>query len=110
MPYVIPEAREELNPILFDLDAKLKSLAHKAAMKDLSRWAQAPSDADELAAAAGLFNYCITTLAVRLTGKPRYARCALIRAVMADAADEYYRRLVAPYEDEQARKNGDCYS
>ena len=59
---------------------------------------------------AGVLNYCISrTIAgiVIRNGKLRYWRGALIRGVLMDVADEFYRRIIAPYEDKQIKNNGD---
>lgn len=57
----------------------------------------------------GEFNYAVTTLATRLTEKwgVDYSTCSRVRAVFTDASDEYYRRLMAPYEDKKIEANGD---
>jgi len=114
MPYIKGKYRVCLDPLLIALLKEIKALARQQA-REIKQAAAGgdyisePSEAEVLMAASGMFNYAITSLAVSLTGKPNYAKCALIRAVLADASDEFYRRLVAPYEDRKAEENGDVY-
>lgn len=65
----------------------------------------------------GELNYCITRLA-SLYLKPLidqgkhvgYDELSGVRRVLQDAADEFYRQVVAPYEDKKRSENGDCYN
>lgn len=59
----------------------------------------------------GNLNYAITKLCVdtvRWKGKS-YGVLSAVAGVLADARDEFYRRVVAPYEEKKALANGDCY-
>ncbi len=60
---------------------------------------------------AGEFNYVISTIASELvqTYGHSYKVMSAIRAAMNDASDEFYRRVMAPYEDEKITENGDVY-
>src|SRR3990167_6292420 len=65
----------------------------------------------------GELNYCITRLAVlylaplRAQGKKvGYEQLSMVRAVLQDAADEFYRNPVADYENKKMQENGDCYA
>jgi len=58
---------------------------------------------------AGLLNYSVTTLALRVIPARRYWAIALLSGVFHNIADEFYRRYGVPYEDEQIEKNGDVY-
>ncbi len=44
------------------------------------------------------------------TDGPNYQRFNDVMGVLACAQAELYRRLIAPYEDEAMRRNGDVYS
>lgn len=60
----------------------------------------------------GELHYVITRLAVLMVfrhGRPSYAFLSSIGGVLADVRDEFYRRVVAPYEDSKAKENGDVY-
>jgi len=106
MPYITEKQRDYITPALLEVLRLIKALGHVQAWEGRKT---PPSEPEKLAAAAGILNYAITSLAVGLTEKPSYARCALIRGVLHDADSEYYRRLVAPYEDKKAAENGDVY-
>ena len=60
---------------------------------------------DQEAAFAGLLNYTCTRLALNIVrrrfGRLRYWLIALITGTFKNIADEFYRRLAAPYEDRQ---------
>lgn len=111
MPYIKPELRAELDPLLGEIFGVVMGLARQevGAKRQAEGYATEPSKAEVLMAAAGLFNYAITSLAVDLVGAPSYAKCSLIRGVMSDASAEFYRRVVAPYEDQKCVENGDVY-
>lgn len=112
MPYVNKLWRARLDPLLEPLVREIMATtrAHASATIQAGQkdWRE-PSEAELTASMTGIFNYVITALAVTLTGTPRYFKCAALRAAMADASEEYYRRLVAPYEDKQAKLNGDVF-
>jgi len=86
MPYIKQEQRE-------GLDSNIETLAYK--IRDV-----------------GELNYVISSLAGRIAKRqPRfnYAMLSSIRAEITDAADEFYRRVMAPYEDNKRQQNGDVY-
>ena len=65
----------------------------------------------------GELNYCISRLAVlylapiRKQGKKvGYEQLSQIRAVLQDAADEFYANPVRDYEDKKMEENGDVYA
>ena len=58
---------------------------------------------------AGLLNYACTTLALKINPARRYWTIAMFSGVFHNIADEFYRKYVVPYEDEQIAKNGDVY-
>lgn len=94
MPYIPPELRPGLD-------------RHVAALAEAINSAAAELDGD--AAYAGLLNYACTTLALQTMPARRYWAIATTSGVFANVADEFYRRLASPYEDEQITRNGDVY-
>jgi hypothetical protein len=56
----------------------------------------------------GVLNYAITLLIhTLLTNKGlSYKRLSMLGGVLSDIRDEYYRTVVAPYEDKKRRENG----
>lgn len=57
----------------------------------------------------GIFNYVICRIGWKLLEKEGYIKLSGIRAAMDDASDEWYRRLMGPYEDKAIKKNGDVF-
>ena len=86
MPYIAQDRRELLDPAIVTLQGELERL-----------------DFGE-----GDLNYVIS----RLVGfyfqqRRRYFTIARVCGVLANVAEEFYRRMAAPYEDAAIRKNGD---
>ncbi len=86
MPYIDQHRREALAAPIFKLQYELERLGFEE----------------------GDLNYVIS----RLVGfyfqqRRRYFTIARIRGVLANVAEEFYRRMAAPYEDAAIRKNGD---
>jgi len=96
MPYITQQDRRPLDPLIDQLAQQIVTQA-KAHNYD--------------AAFAGLLNYTCTRLALRVIqlqfGALRYWLIAITTGVFHNIADEFYRRLGAPYEDKQIAKNGD---
>jgi hypothetical protein len=96
MPYVKPESRQTLDPAIRELATRIADLARTL---------------PEETAFAGLLNYACTSLAMHvvdsLFGRVRYGTIATVTGVFKNVADEFYRRVAAPYEDAQIAKNGD---
>jgi hypothetical protein len=96
MPYIPPQHRQELDPLIDQLASRIVQEAAKI---------------DQEAAFAGLLNYACTRLALKIIrlrfGRLRYWLIALITGTFKNIADEFYRRLAAPYEDRQIEVNGD---
>jgi hypothetical protein len=96
MPYIAPELRRELDPLI-------DALADRLAV-------QAQASRDD-GAFTGLLNYACTRLALgvirRRFGGLRYWLIAALTGVFHNMASEFYRRLAAPYEDRQMAKSGD---
>lgn len=64
---------------------------------------------DVFSYSVGDMNYVITSLIhkwVKTHGGLRYAILSQARAVLKDAHDEFYRTVVAPYEDIKRKENG----
>ena len=89
MPYIDKKSREIV-------DKKIELLAERA--KELGQGGR-----------AGVFNYIITRLIQMLYPRDRYAELNEALGVLDAVAREFYRRRVAPYEDEKAKQNGDVY-
>lgn len=60
---------------------------------------------------AGLLNYTCTRLALKVVrlqfGALRYWLIAILTGTFKNIADEFYRRVAVPYEDQQMAKSGD---
>ncbi|MBI4272829.1 hypothetical protein HY621_03180 [Candidatus Uhrbacteria bacterium] len=96
MPYTAISKRKELDPLIDQLATKIVQ--------------QGKASGDEKAF-AGMINYTCTRLTAQVLrlqfGAIRYWMVALIVGVFHNIADEFYRRIGVPYEDEQIKKNGD---
>jgi hypothetical protein len=96
MPYVKREYRAALDPTIGELASRIADLARTIP--------------DETGF-AGLLNYACTSLAMQVLesrfGHIRYGTIATVTGVFKNIADEFYRRVAAPYEDRQIRINGD---
>jgi hypothetical protein len=96
MPYIQPEHRQALDDTISQLADRLADLARVM---------------PEETAFAGLLNYACSSLAIQVIerrfGRVRYGTIATATGVFKNIADEFYRRIAAPYEDEQIAKNGD---
>ncbi len=57
-------------------------------------------------------DYVITRLAIKsLKNMPtKFVSLNKIWGVLTGAAEEFYRRLIGPYENKKAQENGDVYS
>lgn len=94
MPYLPPPVKSRLDPHLDALVAEIRAIAAE--------------DSSE-AAFAGLLNYSCTRLAVRLMPERRYWVIATVTGVLKNVADEFYRRVAVPYEEERRAKHGDAF-
>jgi Domain of unknown function (DUF6899) len=96
VPYIPPEDRAPLDPLIDDLAARIA--------------ARAGESGSEIAV-AGLLNYACTRLGLAILklrfGRVRYGLIALLTGTFQNVADELYRRLAAPYEQIQIERNGD---
>jgi hypothetical protein len=86
MPYILPSERQRFDPLINALSAELQ--------KD--------------GCVDGNLNYVISTLTAKaFAANRRYAEANKLMGVLACVAAEFYRRDVAPYEDEKRTQNGD---
>lgn len=96
MPYIKQENRKNLDA---HVDALAEAIVTEAKKENHD------------AAFAGLLNYSVTRLALKIIklqfGKIRYWIVAIVTGTFKNIADEFYRRLAAPYEDKQIKANGD---
>ena len=59
---------------------------------------------------AGILNYTITHLILRLfPERAKYWQYALVKGVLDDVKDEFYRRRTTPYEESKKAEKGDVY-
>ncbi|MCS6902891.1 MAG: hypothetical protein NZO41_01250 [Candidatus Bipolaricaulota bacterium] len=96
MPYIAPQDRRPLDPLI---DRLAEQIVQQAKAQNYD------------AAFAGLLNYACTRLALKVIklrfGGLRYWIIAVTTGVFKNIADEFYRRLGSPYEDQQIAKNSD---
>lgn len=96
MPYIAPELRQELDPLI---DALAQRIARQAEAAGYD------------GAFTGLLNYAALRLALavvqRRFGGLRYWLIAALTGVFHNVAAEFYRRLAAPYEDRQQAEKGE---
>ena len=85
MPYITQSRRRELAPILNPI-------------LDIIQ-----------ACSKGDINYIITRIVAKKYAKHVYEERSEGASVLQDAHDEYYRRVVAPYEDIKREENGDVF-
>jgi len=86
MPYI----RQEKRPLYKE---EIESLVRKLEEQPLTE-----QDGD--------LNYVVTSI-MKMLYKPRYFNYNRALGVLEAIKEEYYRRVVAPYEDEKIRENGD---
>jgi len=70
-----------------------------------------PSQFGIVARSAGELNYVLTSIIVEYLEENglSYATCNEIMGVLDCARQEFYRRVVTPYEDKAIKRNGDVY-
>jgi hypothetical protein len=86
VPYIAAEERPALDALVDALAAEIGSDGYE-----------------------GRLNYAITRLCLGVMPELRYKQLNALVGVLECSKQELYRRLAAPYEDEQARRNGDVY-
>ena len=88
MPYTKPERRSPLDPAIYLLAKSLKSIDYQK----------------------GDLNYAVSRLLWLLVrDNIGYSKCSEAKGALEDAAQEFYRRVLAPYEDKKSKENGDVY-
>ncbi len=87
MPYISKDSRIEYDDEIDELAIKLNEL-----------------DNDML---SGHLNYIFFRLAGILCSDESYARMAVVSSALSEAQAEFRRRVMAPYEDEKIKENGD---
>src|SRR3989344_1621492 len=96
MPYIKPEHRQRLDNLVDELAQRIVDLSKETGGDG---------------AIAGPLNYSCTRLALKVLrlrfGHIKYWMVAIVAGVFNNVTDEFYRRLVSPYEDKQIEKNGD---
>lgn len=99
MPYIKPERRKELNPILQRLWDEIV----------LVRDAKEENYTKTLDEIKGEVNYCFTKILVSMLDRygTRYHILSSIHGVVVDAGDEFARIFMAPYEDEKRAESGE---
>ena len=107
MPYIKQEQRDELTKPLIEVLRVIERLAQAQALEQSGR---VTNEADRMTAAAGILNFCCTSLAVNLMRQPRYWKIALLTGTLNNVAQEFYDRVARPYEDGACTKNGDVYT
>jgi hypothetical protein len=86
MPYVKQEVKDYLDPKLADIKEVLPYLGD------------------------GELNYIMTECAKAWIGRGyNYSKLNAAHGTFHSAGAEFYRRVVAPYEDEKIKENGDVY-
>jgi len=96
MPYIAPQHRQDLDPLIDELADCIVGGAREYGYDG---------------AFAGFLNYACTRLALEVAhrqfGPLRYWLIAMITGTFNNLADEFYRRVAAPYEDKQIARSGD---
>ena len=96
MPYIKQDIRNHIDECINQLAS-------------LSRQAATSYSYDFDKNRGGILNYIITRIALKFAGTHSYASLSQMKAAMTDAADEWYRRQMAPYEDKKIQENGDVF-
>ena len=96
MPYISQNHRQTLDPLIDKLAGQI---------------VQEAKDVGYDGAFAGLLNYTCTRLALKVVrqqfGGMRYWIIAILTGTFKNIADEFYRRIGVPYENQQIEKTGD---
>lgn len=96
MPYISQDHRQTLDSLI---DSLALQIVHEARAMGYD------------GAFAGLLNYTCTRLAMKVVrerfGPMRYWIIAILTGTFNNIADEFYRRVGVPYENQQMEKSGD---
>lgn len=85
MPYITQEERAEYGPALHALDVLLTGKPK------------------------GHLTYVLYVITRRFVQEERYTSLSEARSALQDASDEFYRAVLAPYEEKQRGQNGDAF-
>jgi hypothetical protein len=94
VPYLPPSIKQRLDPHIDSLAAEIAAIAAEESSET---------------AFAGSLNYACTRLAVKTMPERRYWAIATVVGVMKNVADEFYRRVAVPYEEERRIEHGDVF-
>jgi len=88
MPYIKPEMRKKYQPILDSIEAAFVD-----------------------GITPGELNYLISKICLTYVTRKGLSYTFLndIMGVLSSCSKEFYRRVVAPYENEKVIQNGDCF-
>jgi len=93
MPYVEKRIRDNLSPTINRLANMI-----------------AATSGGTFESEAGTLNYTITSLILRLfPERAKYWQYALVKGVLDDVKDEFYRRKTTAYENQKIAEKGDVY-
>lgn len=87
MPYIKKDRRERLDIAI----AQAVAFLHEVPEEDRD----------------GEINYIVTVILKRIYQPPKYYRYNRAMGVLECIKQEFYRRVVAPYEDKKIQENGD---
>lgn len=93
MPYIVQEKRDALEPGIESILDGIRQIESDNPDNDTG----------------GCLNYVITRLLLEVYPVKKYREMAEAVSVLEMAKLEYYRRQVAPYEQQKAMDNGDVY-
>jgi len=94
MPYLPPAVKQRLDPHIDGLAAEIAAIA---------------AEESRDGSFAGSLNYACTRLAVKVMPERRYWAIATVVGVLKNVADEFYRRVGVPYEEERRDQHGDVF-
>ena len=87
MPYILTSRREELDPFIRALATRIQCMA-------------VPPESRE-----GDLNYAISKLLQLMYPTPKYSEYNAAYGMLMCCATEYYRTVIAPYEDQKKFEN-----
>ena len=92
MPYISPEMREEIYPALRVLMNRVEAVCK-----------------DHQVEPDGTLNYVMTSLLLGFFNEEKYSTYERGMGLISCVGHEFYRRRVAPYEDQKSKDNGDVF-
>lgn len=95
MPYIDEDERKELDDIITQMVDAIRLTATNL------------DNPYEFSNYLGRINYCFSRVIGQLIKEPSYKKIAMITGVLENIKQEFYRRLVSPYEDKKINENGD---